>query len=799
MTSSTRLPRIYAGTSLFFLIVSIYLLTYRGLPFSRDELYLLDGIESITNHGFLARTYQFNDGGLGAAPRNADVEPWLRPPQEPLMMVVSVPFFKLAQALPNVGTMHVLWIFNIIITALTAVSLYALLLMLGHNLGVAWWTGLLFAIGTIAWFYGRVMFREPLMGFFVAWMFGAALLARERLHAGTFPLRYLGIVIIALLGALATKAVTALLLPGLMLLFVPPLHTIKRFARPLLLIFAGLASVLLVGVMILQNVSIGIRYDFSQLERIYQADWEFVLESLLGYQVGVSRSIWLYSPVLLLALWGGWRMIRRRSWALALGIAASIVLFSLWYGISLRLDWSGGWGWGPRYMLPIIPAMMFLVAEALVAVQRIGSRRVYALVGLLAGLGIFVQLLGMANPQSNYYTDLFWADKLYDYDDYVESEWHWMAGNWQVEWSPIYYHLERFEADNIDIAWRVAEPQWAVTGLGLAALAVVVHGGGGLWLLRRRLVTGIQSILVLLVGAGLTLAAFTAAVIGLRDDPRVIEEWADVRQLAEQVDAQANGDDIVLVNREQYIQIFMNYFKSPALVAALPYAPGEDYGDGALVEPDAPLEERIGARTAYLLDWLANRYSSLWLITSSSPFEQDKHRPAEAELVTRYFHVQEIATSPHARAIQFLPLTLDGGPQVVEAAFGENILLTRVHLPPGLTFQPGDGLPVELTWQINGGVERDYNIGLYLIGADGVVITQKDGQPGSTFGGMTTWTAGEEIADRHGLVIPKDTPPGEYRLSLAVYWWEDGERLAVMARDMHIDNDALTLAAVRIE
>ena len=52
------------------------------------------------------------------------------------------------------------------------------------------------------------------------------------------------------------------------------------------------------------QTSIGYRYSLDQLDRLKRIDSNFVIESLLGYQIGLSRSIWLYSPVLLLGIWG---------------------------------------------------------------------------------------------------------------------------------------------------------------------------------------------------------------------------------------------------------------------------------------------------------------------------------------------------------------------------------------------------------------------------------------------------------------------------------------------------------------
>ena len=142
----------FLGVTLFFLVVTAYLLTYRGMPMSGDEVFIFDSTESLARRGSLDRTYEFNRVGMNPVDADFAGAPWPGPMQEPLASMLGVPVFWLAQSLPGVGTMHVVWFFNIFLTALTVVSLYDIALIHGFSPGVAWVGSLLFGLGTSAWF-----------------------------------------------------------------------------------------------------------------------------------------------------------------------------------------------------------------------------------------------------------------------------------------------------------------------------------------------------------------------------------------------------------------------------------------------------------------------------------------------------------------------------------------------------------------------------------------------------------------------------------------------------------------------
>ena len=103
-----------------------------------------------------------------------------------------------------------------------------------------------------------------------------------------------------------------------------------------------------------------------------------------------------------------------------------------------------------------------------------------------------------------------------------------------------------------------------------------------------------------------------------------------------------------------------------------------------------------------------------------------------------------------------------------------------------LTDQPlaaGDTLLVGLRWLPLIKPERPFIVTVQLLTPRDQVIVQRDGEPGG--GALPTlgWYPGEIVADNHGLSLPPGTPPGDYRLIVAMYDAETGARLPTSTGD----------------
>jgi hypothetical protein len=107
---------------------------------------------------------------------------------------------------------------------------------------------------------------------------------------------------------------------------------------------------------------------------------------------------------------------------------------------------------------------------------------------------------------------------------------------------------------------------------------------------------------------------------------------------------------------------------------------------------------------------------------------------------------------------------------------GRGPTLVSVALPATAT-AAGDVLPVALTWQTAARLEHDYQVSLRLSNSRGDVFIQSDWPPLAATGGTSAWQPGQPVADRRGLWLPADLPPGDYGLSMVVYDPASGQPL----------------------
>jgi hypothetical protein len=89
----------------------------------------------------------------------------------------------------------------------------------------------------------------------------------------------------------------------------------------------------------------------------------------------------------------------------------------------------------------------------------------------------------------------------------------------------------------------------------------------------------------------------------------------------------------------------------------------------------------------------------------------------------------------------------------------------------------GDILEVDLVWRAEQETETNLHVFLHLLGPEGTVIAQSDGEPASWTRPTTGWLAGEVIVDERQLLMPAVLAPGDYQLVAGLYEPPSGDRL----------------------
>ena len=101
----------------------------------------------------------------------------------------------------------------------------------------------------------------------------------------------------------------------------------------------------------------------SGYESVTKGFWNGgVFAGLWGQLFSPGKSVFLYSPPIVLALMGARRFWRHRpeaALAVALLVGPVVLLYSFY------LFWSGDWAWGPRYLVFALPALLLPVARSL--------------------------------------------------------------------------------------------------------------------------------------------------------------------------------------------------------------------------------------------------------------------------------------------------------------------------------------------------------------------------------------------------------------------------------------------------
>ncbi|MCX6031088.1 MAG: hypothetical protein NT169_17545 [Chloroflexi bacterium] len=147
-----------------------------------------------------------------------------------------------------------------------------------------------------------------------------------------------------------------------------------------------------------------------------------VLLGLYGVLFSPGRSLFLYSPVLLLALPGAvlWRRKDRRVPALCLlTIGAYVLAIATWH------SWDGGWTWGSRLLTPVLPLIGILLAPVIETAWA--NWRVLLVTLVLAVAGGAIQMCALLrDPVQVMFENVEWGNVPYD-DTLYSVRYSWLA------------------------------------------------------------------------------------------------------------------------------------------------------------------------------------------------------------------------------------------------------------------------------------------------------------------------------------------------------------------------------------
>ncbi len=711
-----RREAVRVGWALAVLLSSVYLLTYRGLFRAIDELALFSMTESLAQN-LSTQTPQVSFAGYHNGVGRL----------EPLYSVLAVPLYWVAVRIQQVGNIQAAMLLNVGITAGTGVALYGLLLMLGHSQRRSVLAAMVYGLATMAWPYSRSFFREPLCALLlVLAMLAFAGWSRSGRRA------YLGAMLVCLaLGPLA-KVTSVLVWPGFVLTVVleegRPWRERKR--RLLMLLLVGIVGGGLAAGVYLTRMSGGLGGLGTYLSAM--ADPGLVLSRVFALTFGPARGLFVFCPVLLLALPGLVLLwIKRRTYAV---LVASCFLVCV-VGYSTYPEWHGGMSWGPRFMVPLIPLLMLAVAECLSPKKAVYGAAIGLLVMVSAGLQFVASTV--------------------DYSLQVE------AGAWENRTdyvrSPAVQQLGIWKPAHLDMLWwhgTAGEQQMPVYTDGWIALPLIASGGVAAvllgWLMSHRGASARWTwalypvlSLLLLTGVLVLMCRARAAMVGYAGvDPA---ELGDVAVLASQ-DPQPHV--VVTVSNEFHVNVLLNGLKGHFVHYWL--SPSQDSGFEVLLSPPFPAHSlsliidrvhmpigQIGREVEFFLNANLYRYAVNWV---GSGYEVYRYLFPPNEMSMRQGSAQW-AAGMSMPAYGIVPLTVSAGEPV------------WVELRFEAVQKPG----------------ADYDLFVQLLAPDGHQVQGMDGPP--QFGARSTsrWEPGEMVVDRRAMVVPEGSPGGAYQVIAGFY------------------------------
>jgi hypothetical protein len=372
----------------FFMFFGTWLIYLAFLP---PGIYSIDGYSMLAVADSLVTHHNVDvPAGLGIPGKGGLIySSWY-----PLQSVLAVPV--VVGALKASSVLHVpahyveslsVTVLPALYTALTVSIVYLLALSLGSAEIGAWLAAITYAFSTIALVYTRDFFADPLLALLVA--FGLLLAFRQG----------------ASWMILSVTALAVLAKPtGIILGPVLSVYLLWKTRRFWLSLLPGIGSAVGLALYFLYN-----SYRFGNF-RTFGQPWafsiKFVPQGVAGFLISPGEGLIWFCPCVILSVVALSQIKTRRleEWTIVTLAATSLLLHSLW------LSWAGGWSWGPRLLLPVLPGLV-----ALTGVLSNGWRKVVllsAIIGFLLSapnlVSFYTRYFSEAYEQKVSEADLMW-------------------------------------------------------------------------------------------------------------------------------------------------------------------------------------------------------------------------------------------------------------------------------------------------------------------------------------------------------------------------------------------------------
>jgi hypothetical protein len=284
--------------------------------------------------------------------------------------------------------------FSVPLTALTVVLLLVFAKQLGFSRKTSLLLALAFGVATIVWPYATFFFRAASQTLGLLASILALYMYKKSgrtwwlvLAGGVFGL------------AASIKIMTLLAMPGVLQYLWLISNGGDRQSR----IFRFIRLAIIFGLAALPWAIFYLSYNYYRFGGVFDTGYSNIPSTrfdtplylgLYGLLLSPGRSIFWYSPPLLLVFWSArkfWERHKDEAWLFGLICLSNILVYAVYH------DWHGSASWGPRYLVPLTPLIVLPIGSWLEEdASRTYKKGVFsphdAVFVLLSVLGIVVQI-----------------------------------------------------------------------------------------------------------------------------------------------------------------------------------------------------------------------------------------------------------------------------------------------------------------------------------------------------------------------------------------------------------------------
>lgn len=223
----------------------------------------------------------------------------------------------------------------------------------------------------------------------------------------------------------------------------------------------------------------------------------------------------------------------------------------------------------------------------------------------------------------------------------------------------------------------------------------------------------------------------------------------DYRAIVVEITRDADPEDAIVLSAPNQNEVFSYYYHGDIPVYELPHGLGGD-------------DEATRSELEQIISEHRRIYAVLWATQ-----ERDPNQVVETTLDSDAYEADS-RWFGDVRLVRYVtPVDFETFTQV-NVQFGEHITLEQYALSSEIV-EPGDVLQIQLHWSTDFTLEKRYKVFIQLINPEGVLVAQRDSEPGGGQLPTTSWQPGETIVDNHALIVPNDLPMTHYSLILGFY------------------------------